>query len=192
MKKLVFMIAAIMGIFISMTACAQKKTAKSDGADKVAEHKTLVAYFSVTGTTENVAKTIAQAANAELLKIEPKQEYTATDLDWRNENSRSSQEMKNPKARPEINKAKDNLDEYDVVYLGFPIWWNLAPRIVNSFIEAYSLKGKTVIPFATSGGSDIDNAANTLKSEYPEINWQQGKLLNGSSKQDIENWTKSN
>lgn len=192
MKKIVFMIAAIMGIFISMTACAQKKTAKSTGVDKAAEHKTLVAYFSVTGTTENEAKTIAQAANAELLKIEPKQEYTAADLDWRNENSRSSQEMKNPKARPEINKTKDNLDEYDVVYLGFPIWWNLAPRIVNSFIEAYSLKGKTVIPFATSGGSDIDNAAKTLKSEYSDINWQQGKLLNGSSKQDIENWTKSN
>lgn len=191
MKKIVFMFAAIMGIFISMTACAQKKTAKSTEADKVAEHKTLVAYFSATGTTENVAKTIAQAANAELLKIEPKQEYTAADLDWRNENSRSSQEMKNPKARPEINKAKDNLDEYDVVYLGFPIWWDLAPRIVNSFIEAYGLKGKTIIPFATSGGSDIDNAAKTLKTDYPEINWKQGKLLNGNSKQEIENWVKS-
>ena len=192
MKKIVFMIAAIMGIFISMTACAQKKTAKSTGTDKVEEHKTLVAYFSATGTTENVAKTIAQAANAELLKIEPKQEYTSADLDWRNDNSRSSQEMKNTKARPEINKTKDNLDEYDVVYLGFPIWWNLAPRCINSFIEAYGLKGKTVIPFATSGGSDIDNSAKTLKTDYPEINWQQGKLLNGSSKQDIENWIKSN
>lgn len=192
MKKIIFMMAAIMGLFFTMTACAKKK--ENNMGTKVEankESKTLVAYFSATGTTENVAKKIAKATNGELYKIQPEKEYSAEDLDWTVKTSRCCQENDNPNARPAFQKTKENLDAYDVIYLGYPNWWNGAPRIINSFVEAYGLKGKTVIPFMTSGGSQIENSERQLKKLYPEVNWKKGKLLNGASQEEVNNWAKS-
>lgn len=197
MKKIIFMMAAVMGLFITMTACAKKKennnmesNAKVSSAEK--DSKVLVAYFSATGTTEEVAKMIANATKGELYKIQPEEEYSAEDLDWTVKTSRCCKENDNPKSRPAIKKTKENLDQYDVIYLGYPNWWNGAPRIINTFVETYGLKGKTVIPFMTSGGSQIENSEKHLKADYPEVNWQKGKLLNGATQADIDAWVKNN
>lgn len=139
--------------------------------------KTVVAYFSATGTTKAVAEKLAKEYKADLFRIEPKDAYTDADLDWRDKQSRSSLEMKDKKSRPELKKSK-SLASYDVIYIGYPIWWNLAPRVINTFIEQASLEGKTVIPFATSGGSTIENSVKVLNSTYPAVNWQAGMLLN--------------
>ncbi len=196
MKKLVFMFAALMGLFVSMTACANKKgnanmeTAENNAAPK--DSKVLVAYASYTGTTEGVAKMIAQATGGELYKIKPEKEYTAADLDWNDKNSRCCKENADPKSRPAIIKDKESLDQYDVIYLGYPNWWNSHPRLINTFIEAYGLKGKKVIPFMTSGGSEIENSEKNLKKDYPEVNWQKGKLLNGATQDEVDAWVKGN
>lgn len=137
--------------------------------------KAVVAYFSATGTTEAVAKQLAKEKNAVLYAIEPAKKYTAADLDWRDKQSRSSVEMNDKKARPTL-KSKKSLAEYDVIYLGYPIWWDKAPRIINTFIEQAELDGKTVIPFATSGGSGIENSVLELKAIYPKVKWQKGML----------------
>ena len=150
--------------------------------------KVLVAYFSATGTTRQVAKQIANFADADICEIVPTEPYTSADLDWTNQQSRSSVEMNNPKARPEIKAVSTDVSMYDCVFLGYPIWWDLAPRAVNSFIEATDLAGKIVIPFATSGSSTIANSVTVLKKAYPEIKWQTGKLLNRSSEKEIGTW----
>lgn len=183
-----------MGLFFSMTACANKKGNNMDAnttGTAPKNSKTLVAYASYTGTTEGVAKMIATATGGELYKIEPEKEYTAADLDWNDKSSRCCKENDDPKARPAIKKTKQSLDQYDVIYLGYPNWWNSHPRLINTFIEAYDLKGKTVIPFMTSGGSQIENSEKNLKKDYPEINWKKGKLLNGASQEEVNAWIKS-
>ena len=150
----------------------------------------LVAYFSATGTTAKVAETLADAIGADIYEIEPEIPYTEADLNWRDKSSRSSVEMDDPTSRPAIIDDLKNLAEYDTVYLGFPIWWNQAPRLINTFLEKYDLSGKTVIPFATSGSSNISNAESELRKAYPDVNWQKGKLMNGATEEDIKNWTK--
>ena len=150
--------------------------------------KVLVVYFSATGTTRQVAKQIAKTADADTCEIAPAKPYSSADLDWTNKQSRSSVEMNNPKARPEIKAVTVDVSEYDYIFLGYPIWWDLAPRAVNTFIETTNLAGKTVIPFATSGGSSIGNSVAVLKQSYPNIKWQSGKLLNRVSEKDIEAW----
>lgn len=147
--------------------------------------KAIVAYFSATGTTEAVAKQLAKEAKAEIYAITPAKTYTSADLDWHNKQSRSSVEMANEKSRPAL-KAKKNLAKYDVIYIGFPIWWGVAPRIVNTFIEQANLKGKTVIPFATSGSSTIDKAVSAFKTSYPNVKWQNGYLLNKPTSADLK------
>ena len=152
------------------------------------EGKVLVAYFSATGTTEDVAEKIAAVTGGELHKIAPEQAYTDADLDWNNRQSRSSVEMNDPKSRPALKEKKANMANYDVVYIGFPIWWGVAPHIVNTFIESHDLKGKTLIPFATSGGSGISQAVAALRKAYPDLNWQDGKLLNRADERTIRAW----
>lgn len=199
MKKVIFMFAALVGLFVSMTACANKKASNmeannmetDDNASSPKNGKILVAYASYTGTTEGVAKMIATATGGELYKIEPEKEYSAADLDWNDPNSRCCKENANPKARPAIKKTKQSLDQYEVIYLGYPNWWNSHPRLINTFIEAYNLKGKTVIPFMTSGGSEIENSEQILKKDYPEVNWKKGKLLNGADQKEVDAWVKS-
>ena len=134
MKKIVFMMAALTGLFVSMTACANKK-----------------------GNVKT---------------------------------SRCCKENDDPKVRPAFKKTKASLDQYDVIYLGYPNWWNSHPRLINTFVEAYGLKGKTVIPFMTSGGSDIKNSVKNLRKDYPEVNWQDGKLLNGATQEEVDAWVK--
>ena len=161
---------------ISLTACARKTESKSmDGAE------ILVAYFSATGTTESVAKKIADATGGRLYEIVPEKEYTSADLNWNDDRSRSSVEMNNPQSRPALGGSPVDVAAYDVVFIGYPIWWDQAPRIINTFIESNDLKGKTVIPFATSGGSGISNSVEVLKKTYPGLNIQEGKLLNNTS-----------
>ena len=117
-----------------------------------------------------------------MFEIEPKEKYTSADLNWMDKKSRSSVEMNDPASRPEIAKQVENMDMYDTVLVGFPIWWYVEPKIIDTFLDSYDFAGKTVIPFATSGGSGIENVEKNLQKEYPNINWGKGKLLNGSVK----------
>lgn len=133
--------------------------------------KTLVAFFSATGVTKAAAEQIAAEQNADLWEIVPYEPYTAADLDWRNDQSRSSIEMKDPAERPMIKMCTD-ISSYDTIYLGFPIWWNTCPRIINSWIDNNDLTGKRVILFYTSGSSTIDGALNDLRTIYPQYNWE--------------------
>ena len=139
--------------------------------------KTLVAYFSASGVTEAVAKEIAEATGADLHEIRPAQPYTAADLDWRDKQSRCTKEMTNPAARPALAEPKPDLSGYDTVFVGFPIWWGVEPRVVDTFLESSDFSGKTLIPFATSGGSGMDYAENNLKQFHPALSWHKGALL---------------
>ena len=182
MKKIAIMLVAL--LTMNLSACSQNNKKE----DK--EMKVLVAYFSASGTTKGVAQQLAEVAGADLHEIKPAQRYTDADLDWRNKKSRSSVEMQDRKSRPAITDKLTNLQDYDVIYVGFPIWWNTCPTIINTFMEAYDFQGKTVIPFATSGGSSIKKACEDLKAAYPDVKWKEGKLLNRTSKKDLEDWVK--
>lgn len=154
--------------------------------------KKLVAYFSASGVTKSVARNLSQTAGADLYRIQPEVPYTSADLDWMNKKSRSSIEMNDPASRPAIVAGDLEISSYDVVFLGFPVWWYVAPTIINSFLETYNFSGKTVIPFATSGSSGIENCERKLQQQYPSINWKSGKLLNGHPGQDVlDSWVKS-
>ena len=150
--------------------------------------KKLVAYFSATGTTQNLAENLAKAIDADLFEIKPKVPYSSADLDWTNKNSRSTVEMKNPASRPEITNKVANMENYDTVFVGFPIWWYVAPTIINTFLETYNLKGKTIVPFATSGGSGMGK---TNKMLEPSCN---GKLKEGkrfsanATEKELRDW----
>ena len=143
--------------------------------------KILVAYFSASGVTARAAKEIAAACGADLYEIRPEEPYTAADLDWTDKSSRSSAEMNDPACRPAIAGPAPDMAQYDTVLLGFPIWWYVEPRIVDTFLESCDFSGKTIIPFATSGGSGIGGAEKSLKTHCPEARWEKGRLLNGSS-----------
>ena len=148
------------------------------------------AYFSETGTTDKADKQVTEVNGKTLYKIQPTKKYATADLDWHNKSSRSSVEMADALSRPALRSQPKNLATYDTIYIGFPIWWNLAPRIINSFIEKGDFTGKILIPFATSGGSRISNAEQELKKAYPNLNWQKGRLMNGATKEEIKQWTK--
>ena len=140
--------------------------------------KTLVVYFSATGTTKAAAQRLAKEFNADLYEITPEVPYTDADLNWRDKNSRSTLEMKDKSSRPAIKGRCENIAEYDVVWIGFPVWWYTAPTIVNTFIEAHDLSGKTLKVFATSGGNGVEGSANDLKKAYPQYNWGESRLMN--------------
>lgn len=184
------LIAALLS-FVGVTACSQTAEKSEQKKEEKKEMKTLVAYFSASGVTRGVAQTIADVTGGDLHEIRPAQIYTDADLDWTDKKSRSTVEMVDKNSRPEITDRLPNLDGYDTVYVGFPIWWYTAPTIVNTFMESYDFKGKKVIPFATSGGSSIDKACADLKATYPDINWTKGKLLNRATKADVEKWISS-
>ena len=160
------------------------------GKQKKETKKVLVVYFSATGTTEKAAKLIVEVTGGTLYEIQPEKEYVTADLDWHDKSSRSSVEMSNAKSRPALKSKPENLADYDIIYIGFPIWWNSAPRIINTFIESDDFAGKTIIPFAPSGSSSISNAGKELQETYPGLKWQKGRLLNDATKEDIKKWTK--
>lgn len=139
--------------------------------------KTLVACFSASGVTARLAKTLAGALSADLFEIKPKVPYTAADLDWMNKKSRSSLEMNDPNSRPEIVGIPENIAEYDRIFLGFPIWWYVAPTVINTFLESCDLSGKTVIPFATSGGSGMGATNEKLAPSCPGAKLLKGRVF---------------
>lgn len=149
----------------------------------------LVAYFSATGTTAKVAERLADAIGADIYEIEPEIPYTEADLNWRNKQSRSSIEMDNPLSRPAIAGKRDNMRDYDTIFVGFPIWWYVAPTIINTFLESYDMTGKTIIPFATSGSSGMGKTNEKL---FPSCTG--AKLLEGrvfkvtASEAELNSW----
>ena len=185
MKKIALMMAAF--LTMSLSACTQGNKVKESKEMK----KVLVAYFSASGVTKGVAQQLAEVTGGTLYEIKPAQPYTEADLDWNDKQSRSTIEMQDKASRPAITDKLTNMEDYDIIYVGFPIWWYTCPTIINTFMESYDFKGKTVIPFATSGGSTIDKACKDLKAAYPDVNWKEGKLLNRVSKKDLEDWVKN-
>lgn len=153
--------------------------------------KRLVAYFSASGTTKKTAEIIAESAGADLYEIMPETPYTKADLNWMDKNSRSSVEMKDKKFRPGIVKNDIDVSAYDEIILGFPIWWYVAPTIVNTFLETYDFSGRTIILFATSGGSGFGNTVRELQISAPDAVIKEGKILNNVSRQQIDEWVKS-
>ena len=150
--------------------------------------KKLIVYFSTKGNTRMAAEKLGKLTNADIYEIQPSIPYSDDDLNWRNKKSRSSIEMMDEKSRPEINKELPNTELYNTIYIGFPIWWGVAPRIINTFIESYNLKGKKLIPFATSGGSGINNSVRELKNTYTDLEWDNGRLLNSANSSAIQDW----
>ena len=144
-------------------------------------NKTLVAYFSASGVTARAAREIAEAVGADLYEICPAEPYTDADLNWTDKKSRSTVEMNDTACRPAIAKPVANMEQYDTVFLGFPIWWYVEPRIVDTFLESYDFSGKTVTPFATSGGSGIGKAEKSLQQHCPKASWKRGKLVNSGA-----------
>lgn len=155
--------------------------------------KKLVAYFSASGVTAKAAKNLAEAAGADLFEIKPEVPYTQADLDWHDKNSRSSVEMRDSKSRPQIAAGDAKIADYDVIFVGFPIWWYVAPTIINTFLESYDFAGKTIILFATSGGSGFGKAVEGLKDSVADSTViREGKLLNGNpSVAELKNWVES-
>ena len=153
--------------------------------------KKLVAYFSASGTTKKAAEMVADSAQADLYEITPKEAYTSADLNWMDKKSRSSVEMSDKKIRPEIAGEDAKIENYDEIFIGFPIWWYVAPTIINTFLEKYDFSGKKVILFATSGGSGFGNTVKELQPSAPDATFIEGKLLNNTNKQEIENWVKT-
>lgn len=158
----------------------------------VQDHKVLVAYFSATGTTKGVAEHIANGLNADIYEIVPEDPYTDADLNYNDNNSRTTIEMNDPNARPEISGSVENMEQYDIIFVGYPIWWGEAPRIVSTFMESYDFSGKTIVPFCTSGGSGIGSSASNLERLTSEATWLDGRRLNGSDSQDtVMEWVNS-
>ena len=174
MKKLLMM--ALMGV-IMMASTVNAKT--------------LVAYFSATGNTAKVAEKLAKVVKGDLFEIKPEQVYTEADLNWRNEKSRTSIEMNDKTSRPAIANKVADMSQYDTVYIGFPIWWGREPSIIDTFVESYDFAGKKVIPFVTSGSSDIGNTAENLKALAPSAQVDVGKRFASSvSEKVLSDWVK--
>lgn len=176
---------------ISVTASESGQTDEEEGETmKEAEGvKILVAYFSATNTTEGVAEQIAESLPADLYEIVPEQPYTDADLNYHDDNSRSTQEMNDSSSRPAISGSVENMEQYDIVFIGYPIWWGEAPRIVSTFMESYDFSGKTIVPFCTSGGSSVGSSATNLEALTKDATWIPGtRLSGGSSREEIAEW----
>lgn len=151
--------------------------------------KKLVAYFSASGVTKQVAQKIANVIDGDLLEIEPVVKYSDADLNWHDKQSRSSKEMANRQFRPAMVKKDISLDQYDTVFIGFPVWWYTAPTIINTFIESYDFSNQILIPFCTSGGTGISGCEQDLKENYSQYQWKKGKRFIGSEDDaQIQNW----
>ena len=168
-----------------MTACSSKKAEAQTSAN---QKKTLVAYFSATGTTKRAAEILVSVTGADIFAIEPEVAYTDADLDWRDKQSRTTVEMNDPTSRPALKAKMKGIGAYDTIYIGYPIWWYVAPHIINSFVECHDLSGKVLIPFATSGGSPIGPTVDELRSAYPKLNWRDGRLLNRANEKSVRQW----
>ncbi len=183
-----------LALAVVMSACAGDKASQSGEQSKSQENMnkktTLVAFFSATGTTKAAAQKLAEVLDADLHEIQPEQSYTAADLDWHNKQSRSSVEMADKSSRPAIKNKVENMDQYTTIYVGYPIWWYIAPTIINTFVEQYNFEGKTVIPFFTSGGSEAGETMKYLTPSAPKANWKDPINLTGKSKEEIKKLVK--
>lgn len=177
MTKALTTLVAATGITLSLGSCGGQKKAAQE-AEEEDSIVVLVAYFSATGTTRKVAERMHDNFFCDLAEIKPAQPYTEADLDWRDKQSRSTLEMNDSTARPDIEPMDIDLSKYELIYLGYPIWWGVAPRVVNTFLEKYDLKGIEIIPFCTSGGSPIEPSVEALRKQYPDYHFQDGLLLN--------------
>lgn len=187
MKRLSIILSVSLAVV--MCACAGNKSqqgSQNSNNENMEKKTTLVAYFSATGTTKAAAEKLAQVVDADLHEIQPEQPYTDADLDWHNQQSRSSVEMKDKSSRPAIKNKVENMDQYTTVYIGYPIWWYVAPTIINTFVEQYNLEGKTVIPFFTSGGSGAGETMKYLTPSAPKANWKEPLNLNGMNVDGIK------
>lgn len=188
MKKILLVIFALFLVTAGIVYAMQSKQTANNGVLNM-NKKVLIAYFSATGTTKKVAENLAKATGGDLYEIKPLQPYTREDLDWTNDKSRSSVEMKNKKYRPEIVDDNFSVSEYDTVFLGFPIWWGVAPTIVNIFFEKHDFSNKTIILFATSGGSGFGRTASELKQSVSNLTKiTEGILNNNPSVEDLKKW----
>ena len=173
---------------ILMIACAIFTNAKAEETN-MTNNKILVAYFSATGNTKSVAEKLATAINADLFEIVPEQPYTSEDLNWQNDKSRSSIEMGDRNSRPKIASKIDDISQYNIIFVGSPIWWGREPSIIDTFIESYDFAGKTVIPFVTSGSSGIGDYGANLQSLAPNAKVLTGKRFsNDVSSEELKNW----
>lgn len=194
MKKILcFLLLLCTGIFVC--ACSQPQVepdndpAQQSANEPEKDSQVLVAYFSATGTTKGVAEKIAQGLNADLFEIVPEQPYSDEDLDYGNDESRTTIEMNDDSARPAIADPIENIDQYDTIYLGYPIWWGQAPKIMDAFVESYDLNGKTIIPFCTSGSSGIGSSATDLENLSNGALWKERKRFSGNEPQEeIMEW----
>ncbi|MCR5262014.1 MAG: NAD(P)H-dependent oxidoreductase [Candidatus Gastranaerophilales bacterium] len=188
MKKILLIVAGLLIIGAGVFALSVKK--ETNKGEINMDKKVLVAYFSATGTTKRVAENLAEALKADIYEIKPLQPYTKADLDWTNPKSRSSVEMKDHNSRPETVKDDFSVAEYDTVYLGFPIWWYIAPTIVNTFLEKHDFSDKKIILFATSGGSGFGKTVDNLKpSVAPAATIVEGRILNSNpSVEELKKW----
>lgn len=192
MKKIFSILTACIMIF-SLSACgnntqtnessvSQRNESSSDISEttQASPTKTLIIYFSCTGNTRKAAEEIKRLTDADVFEIIPKIPYTSEDLDYNNDNSRANREMNDAAARPEIEGTIDNLADYDTVFIGYPIWWGTMPKIINTLFDTYDFSDKTIIPFCTSGSSEIDTSVSAIKAEEPNAN-----VLNGFRVSDI-------
>ncbi len=172
---------------------SSQETKEQQPTPVLSTQKALVAYFSATGTTKKVAENLAKALNADIYEIKPAVPYTAEDLNWHDKTSRSSVEMSNESSRPEMAENNISVKEYDVIYLGFPIWWGTAPRIVKTFLEKHDFSNKKIVLFATSGSSGMGNTAEDLKPSVATIaQIKPGKILNGNmSAEELRYWAQT-
>ena len=206
MKRIIALLIAVLMIFC-LTACgggSNQENAENNTAENTAETEqteeqeavpeksgkdTLVVYFSATGTTKGVAEKIASITGADIYEIKAAQEYTTEDLDWHDDDSRTTHEQNDPSVRPEIGSDPVSLDGYSTIYIGFPIWWGEEPRIMDTFVESYNFDGITMIPFCTSGGSGIGMSGKNLGSNAGSGNWLDGDRLNGgASEEELQAW----
>ncbi len=203
MKKIISVLLMV-ALSVSLMACGNKKNVNDENDKKdiqaaeddsqtagnsattetKTENKILVVYFSATGNTKAIAETIAEGLQADIYEIVPEEPYTDADLDYSDNNSRSTLEMNDSSARPVISETVDNFDRYDMVFLGYPIWWGEAPRILDTFVESYDFSGKMVIPFCTSISSGIGSSADTLKKLAGSGNWIDGQRFNENESAD--------
>ena len=174
-----------------MALCAVATASAQNNDDMSNNKKTLVAYFSATGTTMEAASKLAKAANADLHEIVPAIPYTPADLNWRDKKSRSTLEMEDKSSRPAVANKVENMEQYDTVFVGYPIWWYIAPTIINTFLEQYDLTGKTIVPFFTSGGSGAGETMRYLRPSAPDANWVDPKNLNYMGDGEMKSWVES-
>lgn len=211
MKKFAAFITALF-IAASLAACAGNKgaaapaspAAESSAPEKIdaseesgpeaeaSGTKVLIAYFSATGTTKGVAEHIASGLNADLYEIVPENPYTDADLNYNDSSSRTTMEMNDSSARPAISSSVEHMEQYDTVFLGYPIWWGDAPRIISTFLESYDFSGKTVVPFCTSSSSGIGTSVSRLEQLAGGASWLDGQRFNGRESQDaVMEWVNS-